>query len=353
MKKLYIVITAIVLAAMLMPACTPTAPDCSLPDVVCAALVTDVGKVDDKSFNQSSWEALQQLKDEGLVDWIQYIETTDSKDYGKNLAVFGDDGYDFIITSGFNLGTASIEGAKLYPATYIIGVDQSAFVFTPAGETTPTNFIGVAYQEDQSGFLVGALAAAMSESNMIGAVAGLSSIPPVWRYGEGYKAGAAYADAQMGMMTEVTVVYHDDVGIDKAFTDPEWGATTADSMLDQGVDVIFGIGGKTGNGAVEAAAARGAYGIGVDKDQYFELTTAAPLMLTSALKVIKDDVYTVIAGVLDGSIMGGGDFAGTNGFAPYHDLEDTVPAEVKTMMTEIQAGLTDGTILTNVPPVKP
>ena len=73
----------------------------------------------------------------------------------------------------------------------------------------------------------------MSESHKIGAVCGTDVVPPVWRFGEGYKAGAAYADGMNGTTTEVQVVYHSDVGFDKTFTDPEWGAQTAKSMMDQ------------------------------------------------------------------------------------------------------------------------
>ena len=99
----------------------------------------------------------------------------------------------------------------------------------------------------------------MSKSNKIGAVCGTDVVPPVWRFGEGYKAGAAYADGMKGTTTEVFVVYHSDVGFDKTFTDPEWGAATAKSMMDQGADAIFGCGGITGNGAITAAAQAGAH----------------------------------------------------------------------------------------------
>jgi basic membrane protein A len=75
MKKLFSVIAVLVLASMLIPACTPTAPDCTKPDVFCVGLVTDVGKVDDKSFNQTAWEGVQKAKTDGVANWVQYIET--------------------------------------------------------------------------------------------------------------------------------------------------------------------------------------------------------------------------------------------------------------------------------------
>jgi basic membrane protein A len=103
------------------------------------------------------------------------------------------------------------------------------------------NVAGLAFPEDK-GFLVGALAAMMSKTNKIGAVCATDEVPPVWRLGEGYKAGAAYADELNDTLTEVFVIYHSDVGFDTTFTDPEWGAATANAMIEQGVDVVFGCG---------------------------------------------------------------------------------------------------------------
>jgi basic membrane protein A len=346
MKKLYLVVAVLVMAAMLLPACTPAAPDCTLPENFCVGMVTDVGKIDDKSFNQSSWEGVQQSKTDGVATWVQYIETTDAKDYAKNIATFADAGYDVIVTVGFNLTDQTRAAGLLYPDIYFIGVDQDQY----AGRID--NVAGLVFPEDQAGFLVGALAAMMSTTHKIGSVCGTDAVPPVWRFGEGYRAGAAYADATYGTTTEVFVVYHSDVGFDKTFTDPEWGAATADSMIDNGADVIFGAGGKTGNGAVEEAAQRGVYAIGVDTDQYYTLPEAAPRLLSSAMKLLTPGVSGLIAAVKDGSITGGNNY-GLAAAAPYHDLASEVPAEVQANMEAITAGIVDGSILTNVPPVKP
>jgi len=349
LKKLYIVLALAMVAALLLPACAPAAPDCADEGTFCVGLVTDVGKIDDKSFNQSAWEGVQQAKEEGIADQVQYIETTDSKDYDKNIATFADESYDVIVTVGFGLGEATNAAAAKYPDVDFIGVDQ--FVEWPFDDDPSNdlaNFAGLNFPEDNAGFLVGALAAMMTESGQIGSVLGTDAVPPVWRYGEGYRAGAAYIDPAV----EVFVVYHNDVGFDKTFTDPEWGAATANSMIDQGADVIFGAGGKTGNGAVTAAAQRGAYAIGVDADQYYGLPEAAPRMLSSAMKLITPGVLDGIKAAKAGNLPSG-NYYGDAGYAPYHDLESEVPAEVKTKMEEIAAGLLDGSITTDVPPVKP
>lgn len=344
MKKLYVLLAALLVAAMILPACAPAQADCSDEEVFCVGLVTDVGKINDKSFNQSAWEGVQRAEQE-LGATVQYIETTDAKDYAKNIGTFGDAGYDVIVTVGFALGEATAAAAATYPDIDFIGVDQFQ-------AETVDGVAGLNFPEDQAGFLVGALAAMMSESNKIGAVCGTDAVPPVWRFGEGYKAGAAYADGMTGDATEVFVVYHSDVGFDKTFTDPEWGASTAKSMMDQGADAIFGCGGITGNGAITAAAQAGAYAIGVDSDQYLTLPEAAPRMLSSAMKLITPGVFDLIKLSQEGNFPSGNYF-GQAGYAPYHDLESEVPEDVKATMEQINAGLLDGSIQTNVPPVKP
>ena len=356
MKKFYFVMALLIVASMVLTACgggAPSEADCTKPDVFCVGLVTDVGKINDKSFNQSAWEGVLKSQTDKVADVVQFIETSDAKDYAKNISTFADAGYDAIVTVGFGLGEATGAAALAYPDVKFIGVDQFlAWEYDDDAANDVANHTGLNFPEDNAGFLVGALASMMSESHKIGAVCGTDVVPPVWRYGEGYKAGAAYADGMNATTTEVQVVYHSDVGFDKTFTDPEWGAQTAKSMMDQGADAIFGCGGLTGNGAVTAAAQAGAYGIGVDTDQYLTLPEAAPRMLSSAMKLITPGVADLIAKAKDGSIKGGNAF-GAAGYAPFHDLDGQVSAEIKAEMEKINAGLLDGSIKTNVPPVKP
>ncbi len=355
MKKLYAVFAVVLLAAMLVPAvgAQGTAPDCTQATVFCVGDVTDVGHVDDKSFNQSTWEGVQNAQKDGYADWIQFIETSDSKDYAKNIATFADAGYKVIVTTGFNLTDPTYAAAKQYPKTLFIGVDQ----FLSKDATHPDwplpNLVGLVYNEDQSGFLVGALAAMMSKSHSVGGVFGTDAVPPVWRYGEGYRAGAAYEDAKNGTKTSVNNVYHNDVGFDKTFTDPTWGATTAQSMIDKGADVIFGGGGITGNGAVDKAAADKVLAIGVDTDQYATLPEADAYLLTSAMKPIPEPLEALIKLAKQGQFPTTGLYTGAAGYAPYHDVASQVPANVDAEMQALAKGLADGSIKTNVPPVKP
>jgi basic membrane protein A and related proteins len=342
MKMLRVAFATFLLITILSPACAPATADCTTEEMFCVGLVTDIGKINDRSFNQSCWEGLQQAEEE-LGARIEYIETANPKDFAANIATFGDEGFDVIVTCGFELGDATVAAVKMYPETDFIGVDQFQ-------TETVDGVTGLNFPEDKAGFLVGALAAMMSKSHIIGAVCGPDSVPAVWRLGEGYKAGAVYVDEINATTTEVFVIYHDND--DKAFIDPEWGAATAQSMIGQGADVVFGCGGPTGNGAVIAAAQADAYVIGVDTDQYLTLPEAALRMLSSAVKLITPGVFELIKLSKEGNLPSGNYF-GNVGYAPYHDLDNEVPAEVKTMMEEINAGLLDGSIETNVPAVKP
>ena len=148
------------------------------------------------------------------------------------------------------------------------------------------------------------------------------------------------------------MVYHSDVGFDKTFSDPEWGKTTAISMIDKGVDIVFGAGGKTGNGALLGGAEKGVYCIGVDTDQYFTVPEAQKCLLSSAMKMLTPGTFDLIKMAKEGKFPSG-DYLGAAGFAPYHDMDSKVPADVKSKMEEINKALQDGSLKTDVPATKP
>lgn len=352
-KKRFTLLLALTLVmALLLSACTVAAPGAApaagteAPAEAAAAikigLVTDVGRVNDRSFNQSAWDGVVQAAavlglQEG--DDYKYIETQDSKDYADNIQQFVDAGFNVVVTVGFALGEATIAAAKENPDTYFIGVDQFQ------GEALP-NLTGLVFREDQSGFLAGALAAQLSKTGTIAAVLGTDLVPPVVAFGQGYELGAKYINPDIQLIS----TYHPGE-ISQAFTDPEWGAATAKQALDQGADVIFGAGGITGNGALqEVAAAPGAgtdvFCIGVDTDQWETLPAAHPCLVSSAMKLITPAVVELIGmyGV-DGAMTSGNYFGGA-GLAPFHDFEEKIPQEVKDKLEEIAAALAEGSLTT-------
>ena len=184
-----------------------------IEDVV-IGLVTDTGKVDDKSFNQSAWEGAQAAA-EAVGGEADYIETAASSDYANNIGQFVDSGANVIITVGFALAEATAAAAAENPDIRFIGVDQFQ------GETVP-NVTGLVFNEDKAGFLAGALAGLLTKSDTIAAVLGTDQVPPVVAFKEGYENGAKYTNPDVNV-----IATYNPGGLDMAFTDPEWGATTA------------------------------------------------------------------------------------------------------------------------------
>ena len=352
MKKLFAVLSMLVIAGMVLAACTPAAEEAPAAEPVVeeaapvaeeevveeeaapayrVGLVTDVGEVDDKSFNQSAWEGAQ-AGAAAVGGTADYIETQDAKDYAANIGEFAEQGYDVIVTVGFALGQATAEAAAEYPDVNFIGVDQFQ------GEAVP-GVAGLIFPEAKAGFMAGALAAHMSQSGTIAAVLGTDLVPPVVFFKEGYENGARYVNPDINIIS----TYHPG-GLDVAFTDPEWGASTAAQAVDQGADVVFGAGGKTGNGAlIEVANRDGLYCIGVDTDQWGTVPEAHSCLISSAMKLIDEGVVTLIGLAAEGNFPSG-NYVGGFGLADFHDFEDTVPANVKANLDTIRAGLVDDSI---------
>jgi basic membrane protein A len=305
-------------------------------------LVTDVGRVNDKGFNQSAYEGMEAAKAAAPTCFeTEYIETTSQSDYAANIAQFTDSGADVVIGVGFLLGDALGDAAKANSDIKFISVDG---VPNPGhDESWMTNGESLFFAEDQAGYMAGVLAASMTESDHIGVVGGLVVVPPVERFVEGYIDGAKSVNPDI----QVDFVYT------TSFVDPPQGSNAAQQMIDSGADVIFGAGGLTGNGALEAACqAEGVHAIGVDTDQWETLPSVKSCILSSATKNIVEAVKNSLLRIAQDQFTPGfhTDDASTNGIglAPFHDMEDEVPAEVKTVLDETFAGLADGSIKPNV-----
>jgi basic membrane lipoprotein Med (substrate-binding protein (PBP1-ABC) superfamily)/maltose-binding protein MalE len=301
-------------------------------------LVTDVGKVNDGTFNEFAYKGMMQAAEEFGLE-TAFIETLAPTDYEKNIEQFANEGYDVIITVGFMIGDATVAAGKKFPDIKFAGVDQFQ------AEDVP-NVAGLNFSEDQSGFLAGALAGLMTQSNVVGIVAGME-IPPVIKFRLGYENGVAYVNPD----ADVLGVYID------SFVDPARGKEAALSQMAEGADVIFGAGGPTGSGGIMGAAAEGVFVIGVDQDEY--LTTfgrgsvaGCDKLLSSAMKRVDVSVYTVIRNAVIDLWQGGNLlFDATNdgiGLAPFHDCEDAIPQDVKDTLEGIAQGLKDGTIESGV-----
>lgn len=304
-------------------------------------LVTDIGRINDGTFNQFAYEGMvRAVEDFGLDS--TFIETQAQTDYAANIQTCLDEGYDIIVTVGFLLADATAQYAAGNPGTFFVGVDQ--FVANPL-----PNYVGLQFREDQAGFLVGAMAALLTESGTIAGVYGME-IPPVVKFRNGYEQGARYINPDINVLG----VYID------SFTASDRGAAAAESFLGEGADVIFGAGGQTGSGGITFAAQNGALVIGVDQDEYFTTfgggsTPGVENLITSALKRVDNGVYDMIGLLVEGGALPAGGMyvlsVANDGisYAPAHDAD--VPAEVTAQVDTVLEGLRSGAITTGVSPI--
>jgi len=304
-------------------------------------LVTDVGKVNDGTFNQLAYEGAKKAAEGAKVE-LNYIQTISSDDYMRNIETFTNEGYKHIVTVGFMMGDTTKAAAEKYPDINFSIVD---FTYDPAIK----NIQGLVFREDQAGFMAGVLAGQMTKSKKVGIVGGME-IPPVKKYRNGYESGVKYVCPNC----KVIGVYID------SFTDPARGKAAAESQIAEGADVIFGAGGPTGSGGILGAAQQGVWVIGVDQDEY--LTTfkngaekSADKLLSSAMKRVDVAVETSVKASANGTFQGGTQMfdAKVNGvgLAPFHNTENAISTKVKAKLNETYQKLADGSLETGVDPV--
>jgi basic membrane protein A len=344
MKRPHLVICLLAVVSLLLPGCAPKALQCEDPAVFCVGLVTEKGRLADRSYNQAAWDGVQQAKSAGFTDWTASIETVDIRDYEANIGVFVQAKYDVIVTAGAGLAQATLAAANANPDIYFIGVDQDQ----SANQEFSPNLVGLIFPEDQIGYLAGALAASLTKTGQIGAVLGSDASPVMTRYGQGFINGAASINPEVA----AKVVYHSEVAPEKSVNDPEWGAEQANAFMDANVDILFGAGGSTGSNALVGAVMRGGYAIGSDTDEYYSLPVAAPHLITSAIKMIAPSVADLIKGARDAQEQTAGfpsgNYEGQVELAPYHDMDSFVPDELKVKMTELVRNLQSGDVQTGV-----
>jgi basic membrane lipoprotein Med (substrate-binding protein (PBP1-ABC) superfamily) len=315
------------------------------PEGFTVRLVTDIGKVDDQTFNQYAYEGM--IAAQECFDFeTSFIETASEADYEKNINTALEGGPEVLITVGFLLTDDTGAAATANPDTSFIGIDQ--FYADESGAPAyPENYVGVLFNEDEGGYMAGVLAASLSESGIIGVVGGREDVPPVVKLVNGYEAGAKSINPDI----QVLKIYNE------SFTTPDKGASDAQQFIGEGADVIFGAGGLTGSGGVSAAAQQGVWAIGVDQDEFFSTFDggAAPgseFLASSAVKRVDLGVFTQIVNVLKGEFEGGifGLTAENGGitYAPFHDAD--VPQEAQDAVEAARQGLADGSITTGLDP---
>jgi basic membrane protein A len=325
-------------------------------------VVTDIGTLNDKNFNEYSFKGAQDGAAEIGAAEPKSVVPTSASEYASSIKSFVDQKFDVIITVGFNLAGATGEAAVANPTIKFIGVDQSPICITadgkqdftfpcPADSTTiAPNYTSIAFQEDQAGYLVGIIAAGASKSGTIAAIGGSSICAPCVRYIQGYELGAKSVKADI----KVIKAYVTNDFSKAAFQDQAGGATYAKNFLAQNkaVDILFQVAGLTGNGILDSACASKTpvYGIGVDVDQFLSYPAAGPCLLTSAEKHLELAVSAALKTVADGSIKPGTILYDAKndgiGYAQAHNLGDKWAAGTQDKLTAALAGMKDGSLKT-------
>ncbi len=249
-----------------------------------AAMVTDVGGINDQSFNQSAWAGMERVRDELGIE-VVYMESNQEADYAPNLETLYDQENDLIWGIGFMMGDKVREAAEINPEQKYACIDM--FYQDP-----PKNLVGVNFKEQECAFLVGYIAGKMSKVNKVGFVGGMD-FDVIHRFHYGFMAGVKTANPEC----EVLVQYAG------AFDDVTKGKSIANQMYQKGADIVFHAAGFTGTGVIEAAKENNRYAIGVDMDQNF---LAPDNVITSAVKRVDNGIFNVTRDLKEGKFAGGG-----------------------------------------------
>jgi basic membrane protein A and related proteins len=306
-------------------------------------LVTDVGGINDKSFNATAWKGVTDATTAYGIK-SQYLQSKQQTDYAKNIQAYIDAKCDLIVTVGFLLGDATAAAAKANPTAKFTIVDN-------AYDPPVSNIRALTFSTDQAGFLAGYLAAGMTKTGKIGTFGGLQ-IPTVTIFEDGFYAGAMYYNKIHS--TKVAVLGWDPIKktglFAGGFNDQTQGKNLANNLMQEGADIIMPVAGAVGLGAAAAiqAANSGGMVIGVDTDWTVSAADYTSITLTSVMKnmdvAVKDTIKSVIAGNFQG-----GNYVGTlanNGvqIAPFHDFDSKVPDALKTELTQLKADIISGKV---------
>ena len=246
-------------------------------------LITDVGGVEDQSFNQSAWEGLQKAKEDFGVE-INYLSSATDADYAPNIETFVDEEYDLIISVGFLLADATRAAAEANPDMKFAIVDDTSCADLD-------NVACLTFKAEQSSYLVGYVAGLMTEKNNIGFVLGMAG-DAMHPFGYGYFAGAL--DANPDVVCQMANANN--------FGDPATGSTLTTNFVTNGADVVFHAAGATGTGVISEAQSKGIMAIGVDSDQSY---LAPETVITSAMKRVDNAVYDTVGKLVEGTLSNG------------------------------------------------
>lgn len=344
-------------SALLLAGCAAApeeeAPEAEAPDFL-PCMVSDSGGFDDKSFNQLGKKGLDEAAAEIGVE-ANAIESADESAYAPNVENLVAEGCDLIVTVGFLLAEATLAGAEANPDVNFAIIDDSLDADFD-GTVDVENGKPIVFDTAQAAFLAGYVAASYSKSGIVGTFGGIP-IPPVTIFMDGFAGGVEYYNEQKGAAVKV-------LGWDVAaqtgsftggFAAGTEALTAAQSLIDQGADVILPVGGPIFLSAGEAIRSSGKEIalIGVDADVYETSPDLSDLFLTSITKGVDVGVFDVVTAAAAGE-FDNTPYVGTLendgvGIAPFHDFEDKVSPDLAGELETLRAGIIDGSITVESP----
>lgn len=344
-KKVLALVMVVFMLSTLLVGCGGGKPDAVEKAKI--GMVTDAGTIDDKSFNQGTWEGIVRAEKELGIEkrYLKPVGTTEA-DYIKEITNLVDAGFEMVVCPGFKFETAIFEAQERYPDVKFVIIDGAPH----AGDFVPVvadNTAAIYFAEEESGFLAGLATALQIQEGQTGFVGGME-VPAVQKFNWGFQQGLIYANENHG--TNVTTS-KDNVIYQGTFDDIAAGQQLAAQMYDKGVDVVFAAAGSVGIGVINEAKARANAGeevwvVGVDVDQYSEGLYAddKSAVLTSAVKYIDIVTFDMVEAHLQDAFPGGetlifdakNDGIGIPKENP--NLDDDVVAEVAKVFEMIKDG---------------
>jgi basic membrane protein A and related proteins len=338
----------LVAASALLVSCAPApeAADEEAASETCVRMVTNSGGLEDRSFNQSTWEGLQAAEEEYGIE-AEALVSTGETDLAPNVEQAAGSGCELVVTVGFELAESTLDQAGKNPDLSFAIVDE--VVEAP-------NVKPVIFDTAQASYLAGYLAAGVSKTGVVATFGG-GNQPPVTLFMDGFVDGVAKYNEVHG--TSVRALGWDKAKQDGAFTgdfeDINKGKALSEGFIDQGADVILPVAGQVGEGAASAAVERGGVSvIWVDSDGYETLTAAfRPVILTSVLKNTQDAMVDIVGDVIDDSFLNE-PYVGTleNGgveIASYHERSSLVSDELDAEIEGLRASIIAGDIVVESP----
>ncbi len=291
-----IVLCILFIISIFVFSCTKnTNTDSNTPEI---AVIIDLGSINDRSFNQGSWEGVKSYAEKHNIGY-KYYRVSDKRDMDSYLNAIDTavkDGAKLVVTPSYMFEPVIYKAQDIYTNIHFILIDGQPQDGTYSNYKTSINTSAILYAEEEAGFLAGYAIVKEGYTNL-GVMGGID-IAPVIRFSYGFVQGAEYAATEMGLPLGLVKINYTYLGNFNAAPENQ---ELASSWYKSGIQVIFAPAGGAANSVMRAAEENNALVVGVDSDQSFE----SPTVITSAMKLIRESVYNSVASFYNGTFNGG------------------------------------------------